>query len=434
MICFTLSMGTQERAEHQLLLLCARRLQSPEQREQFRALLGGPIDWDYLLPRLFRNGLVPLFLHHVPEPALLPVPIFQKLRAEVIQGSLERLALLAKLQRVNSLLASHGIAVLAYKGPALAQLAYGSVKLRHFGDLDLLVAPRDRNRAIALLEVNGYQREEKVVLSPALQEKWENSTYEATLLLQNGTGAIDLHWAISAPHELLPLDFAEMWERRVAVEGMAGVESFGREDLLLCLCIHGVKHLWQRMEWIACVWSLIESGRAKPLNWNLLEQKMVDLGNRRILLLGLRLALELGLVALPAKRQDEVLALVPEHLLRALAADCTLKRLSRWAWRLCFTTTGAADIRLSWSLLLFSFGVRDGWRARLTYLLAALQSHLSPRPEDMIDMIDCPHQTRFTLVSYRRRMRMIIKRRLERLKKKLWSVRQEKQESQDLPN
>lgn len=417
-----------ERAEHQLLLLCARHSQGPEQRERFLALLSGQLDWAYLVPRLFRNGLVPLFLHHAPEPCLLPDAIFQELRSEVIMGSLERLTLLTELTQVTHLLRSHGIPILAYKGPALAQVAYGSIKLRSFDDLDLLVAPQHRHQAIALLEVNGYKRklsprlpQASPMLPPRLQRKleaMEASKFEMTLLPLRATGVIDLHWAINAPDEFLPLDLEGIWARRVPVAGLSGIEAPCREDLILCLCVHGVKHLWHRMEWIASVWSLLQSGGGKPLDWSIIEQATATLENQRILHLGLRLALDLGLAGASPEQRTGVESLIPAHVLRAISADIVVSRLSRQVWRICFQGS-QSDLSLSHSLI-FTMRAREGWRVRLAYLVTSLvttfQSALFPRLEDIVATDRAKVST---LRCYARRVGHIVGRRAQRVVKRI---------------
>ena len=53
----------------------------------------------------------------------------------------------SELLRITHHLAKKEIRAIPYKGPVLAQSAYGDLALRHFSDLDLLISPRDFDQA-----------------------------------------------------------------------------------------------------------------------------------------------------------------------------------------------------------------------------------------------------------------------------------------------
>ena len=57
---------------------------------------------------------------------------------------------------VGGVLNAHGIRFLGLKGLSLSQLLYGDICRREFGDLDLLVAPKDALRAIELFEQRSH--------------------------------------------------------------------------------------------------------------------------------------------------------------------------------------------------------------------------------------------------------------------------------------
>src|SRR5439155_735964 len=66
------------------------------------------------------------------------------------------LRMTAELFRVLDQFASAGIGALVVKGPVLAVRAYGDPAMRSYGDLDLLVRPRDIRRATELMVAAGY--------------------------------------------------------------------------------------------------------------------------------------------------------------------------------------------------------------------------------------------------------------------------------------
>ena len=78
------------------------------------------------------------------------------------------------------------------------------------------------------------------------------------------------------------------------------------EDLLLALCIHGSKHLWERLAWICDIAGLIES--QQDLNWRQLIARARATGSERMLFMGLRLAVDLIGAQLPTEVETEIKA------------------------------------------------------------------------------------------------------------------------------
>ena len=97
---------------------------------------------------------------------------------------------------------------------------------------------------------------------------------------------------------------------------MAGrsVQTLTPEDLLLILCIHGAKHLWERLGWLCDIAEIVRSH--EKLDSNRLLDTARAVGAERILYLGLALASEL-LGADP-----------PARVVQALQTDTVVKPLS----------------------------------------------------------------------------------------------------------
>ena len=54
---------------------------------------------------------------------------------------------------------------------------------------------------------------------------------------------------------------------------MAGreVRTFSLEDTPLLLCVHGSKHIWERLGWIADIAALTKTSR--PVDWTLVLER-----------------------------------------------------------------------------------------------------------------------------------------------------------------
>ncbi len=69
------------------------------------------------------------------------------------------------------------------------------------------------------------------------------------------------------------------------------------EDELVLICVHGAKHFWERLMWIADVAALISR---QPMDWDRVLAVANEVGAQRMLRLGLRLAADLLGAELPA--------------------------------------------------------------------------------------------------------------------------------------
>lgn len=291
------------RAEHELLICIARKSLDEAVVERLRHLIQQKLDWDYLFNSASLHGLLPLLATHllVTSRDLLPEPILQQLRADCLEGSKSNIYLLRELMRLLELFDAESIPALAFKGPVLGQMVYGDAGLRQAGDLDILIAKEDFTRTKELLQANSY------LMSPQLTRAQQKSHLgfhcEIQFFHQDKFCVVDLHWGLTPKSFPFFLDFEDLWARRQTIR-LAGhpIQTFSNGDLLLYLCVHGAKHYWRRLEWIAAVAELIQSTPATE--WSLVIRRAGDANSRKILSLGLLLARDVFTLNLPEEVDD----------------------------------------------------------------------------------------------------------------------------------
>src|SRR2546421_804265 len=303
------------RLENELLLLCARCQVSEEDSARIKGLAAEALDWDYLFRLAQRHAVLPLLHRSISEHArdAARQTCRQRLRDRFRENATRNLLLAGELVRISRLFESEGVHVLAYKGPALAVSAYGDLSLRRFVDLDIIVRARDVRRAGELLRSLGF------TLSDGLSKSQEKfllrRQHNIAYTRDAGRLIIELHWGLaSEKFAELPLS-EEVWERAETVAfGGGEVRSLSTEDLLLALCVHGTKHLWERLALVCDVAELLNSRAG--LDWGGVLRRAQDTHTERMLLLGLRLAN--GLLG----------AALPEGMREAIQADPTAATLS----------------------------------------------------------------------------------------------------------
>jgi len=249
------------------------------------------------------------------------------LKRESVANSQTVLHLIAKQLRVIKLFKENGIPVALFKGPLLAQMAYGDFSLRQAGDIDMLIHRQHFTRARSLLESLGYEMHPKLT-SPQLASHLNNHC-EIQFVRDEWFTVVDLHWDLAPRSFVFKVKADEVMSRLQSIS-LAGttVETFSAEDSVLYQSMHGAKHLWRCLEWIT---ALSETIRATPsINWDVVIDRAVQAHATRILGLGLRLV------------ENFSDTRITRSVLIAVDADQAMQRMAQNIREQIFTTNGAA--------------------------------------------------------------------------------------------
>ena len=254
--------------EHRLILSVARRELDPAQREELRRLLQQPLNFDYLFATASAHGLLPLLHKNLSSVSnIIPGHFLSRLKRESVANSQSVLHLVGKTLRIHKLFKEHGIPVALFKGPLLAQMAYGELSLRQAGDIDILINRQQFDRARSLLASLGYEMSPQ--LTPSQLASHLNNHCEIQFMRDDWFTVVDLHWDLAPRSFVFGVKGDEVMSRLQSVP-FAGtmVDTFDAEDSVLYQSMHGAKHLWRRLERIT---SLAEILRSTPhIDWNVL--------------------------------------------------------------------------------------------------------------------------------------------------------------------
>src|SRR5688572_3375634 len=253
------------KADHnsrEMILCIARRELDADGRAKVRRLARQEINWDYLFATASAHGLLPLLHKDLTSAAadIVPVHFLSRLKRESVANSQTVLHLVGKQLKIYKLFKEHGIPVAIFKGPLLAQMAYGEISLRQAGDIDLLISRQHFDHARLLLESLGYQMCPELT-APQLASHLKNHC-EIPFMRDEWFTVVDLHWELAPRSFVFRVKADEVMSRLQSVS-LAGttVETFSAEDSVLYQSMHGAKHLWRRLEWIT---SLAETVRTTP--------------------------------------------------------------------------------------------------------------------------------------------------------------------------
>jgi len=338
----------------ELLLSCARTSAAPRLRE----LAAGEVDWEYLFQLARRHSIVPLVYVQLQQHAsdLVPPQFLAKLKKHYFENSARNTLLTAELCRLINLFRDEGIETIPYKGPVLAIFAYGDIALRRFVDLDVIVRKSDVLQAREILLNQGYKPSKSLSLDQ--QEMLLRTQHNMQFSRDNHRLIIELHWEV-APHLFASTVNGErLWRDLITVDlNGTAVKTFSAEDLLFSLCVHGSRHLWERLGWICDIAALIAR---RPLNWTTLLERARIADTERMFLLGVYLA------------QRLLDAPIPPEVKQRCDAD---QRLSSLADNIIdHLFNGPTHVpATSREIFKYNIGVRRTLSARARYLLYMLR-------------------------------------------------------------
>lgn len=277
--------------EDKILLLCARTQLNPEIKSKLIKLIHSDIEWEYLLKVAAIHRLTPLLYHNLNSicPELVPEDILDELKNYFNVNVRKNLLMTGELIKILKLFKTNGIDVIPYKGPVLADLAYGNIIFREFGDIDILINKLDVLTAKNLMISNGYELYAPIKINDKFYMKLES---EFQFINKNTGTIIELKWKIEGNFFYLPKNSNNVLKHLEKIDSN-GFEicTFSPVNLILILCIHAAKHDWNRLSWICDISELVKS--QENINWQEILDKSEKMNIKRILLVNLLLANDL---------------------------------------------------------------------------------------------------------------------------------------------
>ena len=287
------------------LIACCRT----ERSEEDTAFLQGHLSHkdaeglEALVSLSVSHGILPLAYKSIKEITeqqnhTVPMDFLTKLKTYYMGISQRNMLMSAELIRIMKLLEENGIEALAFKGPALAQAAYGDITLRQFSDLDILVREEDIYKAAELIVAQNYEPMDSIVFLQNEAKLQVEKNYEF-YGRKNGI-KVEIHWRLINSSFLKKFKNYDVFDKQEEVQiNKVPIPTLDTKILLLYLCNHGASHMWERLEWIADIDRLIRS-EGSSWKWDEILELAGSLQSKMTLLLGLALSRELFHTDLPS--------------------------------------------------------------------------------------------------------------------------------------
>jgi hypothetical protein len=309
--------------ELELLLCCSHTCPAPAVIDQMHRMMAADLDWAYLVETARRHGVVPLLYKNLKEhtPDFIPAPERKTLRDYYLRNAGHNLRLLNELKRLAKGFADAGLMMIPFKGPLLAEMAYGGTELRRASfDLDIIVRRSEISRATDLLQTMGY-----MPAMPARGRSLQDHIKFRYHLAFSGPHAIhlELHWHV-VPRYMATFAMDDLFQCVLpASTPQLSCLTFAPDDLLLLLCIHAAKDFWTSLSLVCDLNELLL--RHPEIDLERLIQKSRRQGNLRMVLTGLCLVNTLLSTPLPPAVEKAIAA---DRKTRRIAARLALSLLS----------------------------------------------------------------------------------------------------------
>jgi hypothetical protein len=292
-----------DRPEHNLLLSCARVCSDKEREDSIVRFVHEGIDWDYLLEAAATHYMTSMLYWYLNAACREDVPpsILEKLHKHYQISAKSNLLYTAELFRILKLFEENNIPAIPFKGPVLSLTLYEDPALREFCDLDILVQKKDVFRALRLLSTIGYKKivEYPRVIEAKILEQQNHFQVEKN----NQSCLVEIHWMLTPGYLDLSYAIEDCWKRvkDISIQSHR-FRTLQSEDLLMSLCIHGFKHMWHSIFWLADIARFLD--KHPNLNWDFIFKRYTHPEIQRILFIGLIISRDCLEVDLPINILD----------------------------------------------------------------------------------------------------------------------------------
>ncbi len=326
-------------------------------------LLRAPLQWPSLISFAEDHGVLGLAAARLLDghESAMPPDSRESLRALCRSHTLYTMNLIAEMFRLFESFAASEVEALVIKGPVLSTRCYGDPGLRQYGDLDLIVRQRDVLSVTELMIRFGYEPSVPLAAIRANKIPGEYVFRQSSTKL-----LVEFHTERTFRYHPRPLPLENIFKRqtRVSIDSNA-IPALAPEDELLLICIHGAKHFWEHLSYIADVAAFVLN---QALDWDRVQSAAEEVAGERMLYVGLRVA------------ADTLGVSLPEGVATRVRSDPAVGRLAGQiaGW---LPAAGSASPGI-FERAMFRMHMRGGFFSGPAYLL---RLSLSPTEEDWVE-------------------------------------------------
>jgi len=271
-----------------VLLACLGNVSNAVKAEQLARL--SPEEWSAVPALAGQHGVAPLVYQRLKQlSVVLPGELAEELKRAYLRNAARNMSLYQELGKLLQRLQELNIPIIALKGAHLAEAVYDNIGLRTMGDIDLLARKDDLLRIDKELLALGYKVHSQC-------------THHIHYAPPKNGFPVEIHWVLIAEQEFtFQIDVEGLWSRAqpLTLAQMPAL-ALSPEDLLLHLCLHTAKHVYDMRIRMLCDIDEVVRCYGAGLDWQEISTRARQWGITRAVYVVLQLAQELLEVTVPA--------------------------------------------------------------------------------------------------------------------------------------
>lgn len=278
--------------EFELLLYAARTHVDDHASARIVEIVDEGVEWGHVLFLARHHRVLELLYQslRLHTPIAIHGEVESYLRNEAHRTVAYNMILLRELVRLYRMLGEQGVEMISFKGPLLAQLAYGNLGLRSSVDLDFLIRPEDLGGLEKVVEDDGFEVAQRMTtFTPFQKQAYLRLARQISYVNPVRGVGLDVHTNVMPPGYRYKYPFDDLLARSRVVESVGRpIRVFADEDILHLLCLHGVKNRWDQLKYVCDVAEVVRS--KADLNWDDVLSRAHQTRGERVLYHGLHLA------------------------------------------------------------------------------------------------------------------------------------------------
>ena len=231
---------------------------------------------------------------------------------EFLQEKMRQLEMVHLFLLITDKLKENNIPFVPMKGPLLSLRLYGDPAVRVLHDLDLLIDKKHLEDVIKLMQSEGFEFANNFI--------WPKEKYRQKLIIRNihhigffnrqNHLLVEIHWVLTSKLAIPVKKVEKIISENLTTTTFAGrnFTVLNKEFELLFLLLHGARHGWSRLKWLA---DISEYAR-QEINENLFLQLAGQLKAKRIIVQTNYLLMKYFNTKLPVTREKHI----PKQMLR----------------------------------------------------------------------------------------------------------------------
>ena len=237
---------------------CCRWPHTIDSRRNLQVVAATIVDWNEAQEAVSRHRVAPLVDQAVKDMPDVPAGFRKWVKQEARKVAFLSMQLTHECIKIDGAFKVAGLRPMHFKGPVLGQIAFGSITLKHSGDLDIFVQAADIGKAVSILETLGYRVPGQDSLTSAYKIAAVVRNFK-DLSLQNPNGTlVELHWRFGNDSFLFASLENRLERQSVMIANAGPFETFSSVQMLEYLCVYGAHHHWWRLKWLTDLAAFLE--------------------------------------------------------------------------------------------------------------------------------------------------------------------------------